>query len=54
MQRHVVCVGGVEHDERKSLALVAEKVARTGTRAHWKYAAASAAGAAGKVNSKIF
>lgn len=51
MQRRVVCVGGVQHDEPKSMALVAEKVARTGTRAHWKYAAAS--GAAGKVNSKI-
>lgn len=54
MQRHVACVVGVEHDERRSLALVAEMVARPGTRERWKYAAdAAAAGAAGKVNSKI-
>lgn len=52
MQRHVACVGGVEHDERRSLALVAERVARPGTRERWKYAA-DAAGAAGKVNRKI-
>lgn len=51
MQIHVACVGGVEHDERRSLALVTEKVARPGTRERWKYAADAAA--AGKVNSKI-
>jgi len=52
VQRHVGCVGGVEYDERRSLALVEVKVAWPGMREHWKYAA-DAAGAAGKVNSKI-
>lgn len=53
----MACVGGEEHDERTSLALVVEMVARTGTRGHWKYAAAdavaaaAAAGAAGQDNS---
>lgn len=48
-----MCVGGEEHDERTSLALVVEMVARTGTRGHWKNAAAdaAAAGAAGQDNS---
>ncbi len=48
-----MCVGGEEHDERTSLALVVEMVARTGMRWHWKYADASAAaaGVAGQDNS---
>ncbi len=52
-----MCVGGEEHDEQMSLALVVEMVARTGMRWHWKYAAAdasvaaAAAGVAGQDNS---
>ncbi len=51
-----MCVGGEEHDEQTSLALVVEMVARTGMRWHWKYtaaadASAAAAGVAGQDNS---
>ncbi len=52
-----MCVGGEEHDEQTSMALVVEMVARTGMRWHWKYTAAdasvaaAAAGVAGQDNS---